>query len=73
MDALFPEKAAHADLISYVTDRPGHDWRYAINSERLQQELGWRPSPNFSKNLDETIAHYLSILTETDIAQTTTN
>jgi dTDP-glucose 4,6-dehydratase len=47
-------------LITFVTDRPGHDLRYAINSSKLQNELGWRPMMNFNDGLKNTIKYYLS-------------
>ncbi len=47
------------DLISYVADRPGHDRRYAMDSERLRGELGWRPQVDFEKGLAETVDWYL--------------
>jgi dTDP-glucose 4,6-dehydratase len=47
-------------LITFVTDRPGHDLRYAINSSKLQNELGWRPMMNFDDGLKNTIEYYLS-------------
>ena len=45
-------------LITYVKDRPGHDRRYAINSEKLQTELGWRPEIGFSEGIQKTIKWY---------------
>ena len=48
------------DLITYVTDRPGHDRRYAIDSSKLQAELGWQPQVNFEQGLAETITWYQS-------------
>ncbi|MBC8367017.1 dTDP-glucose 4,6-dehydratase [bacterium] len=47
------------DLIEYVTDRPGHDRRYAMDSTRLQQELGWRPQVEFAEGLASTVDWYL--------------
>lgn len=47
-------------LITYVKDRPGHDLRYAIDSSKLQQELGWSPIPEFSAGLEKTVDWYLS-------------
>ena len=47
-------------LISFVDDRPGHDWRYAINSSRVRDELDWEPSRGFDSGLRETIAWYQS-------------
>jgi dTDP-glucose 4,6-dehydratase len=47
-------------LITYVKDRPGHDMRYAIDSSKLQKELGWSPIPEFSEGLEKTIEWYLT-------------
>ncbi len=47
------------DLISYVTDRPGHDMRYAIDSSKLQRELGWEPSLQFEEGIEKTVRWYL--------------
>lgn len=46
-------------LITYVKDRPGHDLRYAIDSSKLQKELGWSPIPDFAKGLEKTVDWYL--------------
>jgi len=46
-------------LITYVKDRPGHDLRYAIDSSKLQNELGWMPSVNFEEGLEKTIDWYI--------------
>ena len=47
-------------LITYVKDRPGHDQRYAIDSSRIQKELGWAPIPDFAAGLELTVDWYLS-------------
>jgi dTDP-glucose 4,6-dehydratase len=47
-------------LITYVKDRPGHDMRYAIDSSKLQNELGWSPIPEFADGLEKTVEWYLS-------------
>lgn len=47
-------------LITYVKDRPGHDQRYAIDSSKLQKELGWSPIPSFEDGLEKTVDWYLS-------------
>mgnify|MGYP004649298591 CR=1 FL=1 len=47
------------DLITYVNDRKGHDMRYAIDSRKLQAELGWEPSPQFEEGVEETVKWYL--------------
>lgn len=48
-----------AKLITYVTDRAGHDLRYAIDSTKLQKDLGWKPSLQFEEGLDKTVEWYL--------------
>ena len=47
------------DLITYVTDRLGHDARYAIDSTKLQKELGWEPSLQFEEGIEKTVRWYL--------------
>ena len=47
-------------LITYVKDRPGHDLRYAIDSSKLQKELGWSPIPEFADGLEKTVEWYLT-------------
>ena len=47
------------ELITYVTDRPGHDMRYAIDSSKLQRELGWEPSLQFEEGIEKTVRWYL--------------
>ncbi|MBF0354206.1 MAG: dTDP-glucose 4,6-dehydratase [Alphaproteobacteria bacterium] len=61
LDEMLPESPhrPHAKLISYVTDRPGHDHRYAIDPSKLQRELGWRASVSFEQGLRKTVAWYL--------------
>jgi dTDP-glucose 4,6-dehydratase len=52
-------EGADLDLITYVTDRLGHDARYAIDSRKLQQELGWEPSLQFEEGIEKTVQWYL--------------
>ncbi len=59
MDEMVPEGAPHARLISFVTDRPGHDLRYSINPMRIREELGWRPSVTLEEGLRRTVRWYL--------------
>jgi len=49
----------YASLISFVTDRPGHDYRYAIDASKIRDELGWEPSRHFDDMLRETVTWYL--------------
>ncbi|MEE4256192.1 MAG: dTDP-glucose 4,6-dehydratase [Bacteroidales bacterium] len=53
-------KGTSEKLITYVTDRAGHDLRYAIDSSKLQQELGWAPSLQFDEGLEKTVDWYLA-------------
>ena len=53
------EVPADLDLITYVTDRAGHDLRYAIDSSKLQHELGWEPSLQFEEGIEKTVRWYL--------------
>lgn len=46
------------DLITYVADRPGHDRRYALNSQKIQTKLGWKPQRHFAQSLQETVQWY---------------
>lgn len=50
---------SHQSLITYVTDRPGHDWRYDIDSTKIQKDLGWQPATPFHDGLKETVEWYL--------------
>ena len=53
------EEGASEKLITYVTDRAGHDLRYAIDSTKLKDELGWEPSLQFEEGIDKTVKWYL--------------
>ena len=55
LDRLYPEKAPHRRLITYVADRPGHDRRYAIDPTKIERELGWRPAFSFAAGLADTV------------------
>ena len=59
LDRLRPDGAPHDRLITFVTDRPGHDRRYAIDPARIRTELGWRPSVTLAEGLARTVAWYL--------------
>ncbi len=60
VDRLLGRKKGESDkLITYVTDRAGHDFRYAIDSSKLKNELGWEPSLQFEEGIEKTVKWYL--------------
>ena len=59
LDTHFPQQAPHARLIAHVTDRPGHDRRYAINASKIKRELGWQPAMTFEEGIAKTLQWYL--------------
>lgn len=60
VDRILGNPEGHSlDLITYVTDRAGHDMRYAIDSTKLQKELGWEPSLQFEEGIEKTVRWYL--------------
>ncbi len=59
LDAKRPKATPYADQITFVTDRPGHDARYAIDPTRIREELGWRPSVTVEQGLELTVQWYL--------------
>lgn len=60
VDRLQPGAQPRRSLITFVTDRPGHDARYAMNASKARRELGWTPSLDFETGLERTIAWYLA-------------
>ncbi len=61
LDELAPSNAgSYARLIQFVTDRPGHDRRYAIDARKIQRELGWRPEETFATGIRKTVTWYLA-------------
>jgi dTDP-glucose 4,6-dehydratase len=46
-------------LFTFVTDRPGHDWRYALSIDKIERQLGWRPQVSLDEGLKRTISWYL--------------
>ena len=62
LDQLRPEGAPHAQLITPVADRPGHDRRYAIDPFKIGNELGWQPRHDFQDGLESTVCWYLAHL-----------
>jgi len=59
MDEHKPENAPHEKLITFVTDRPGHDWRYAIDATKMNDKLNWQPAETFETGIKKTVAWYL--------------
>jgi dTDP-glucose 4,6-dehydratase len=60
LDRLRPRTAgSHRDLIRFVADRPGHDFRYAMDFSKLERELGWRPHESFDTGIEKTVRWYL--------------
>ena len=62
LDELLPQRAPHGQLITPVSDRPGHDRRYAIDPARITEELGWQPRHGFEAGLQVTVEWYLNQL-----------
>jgi dTDP-glucose 4,6-dehydratase len=60
LDQRRPQGAPHARLISFVTDRPGHDARYAIDPSKIEDELEWRPRYDLDRGLSDTVDWYIS-------------
>ena len=73
--ALLDELKPHADgrysrLLTHVTDRPGHDRRYAIDASKIERELGWRPAETFESGLRKTVRWYLDNVAWVERVQT---
>src|SRR5690554_1097161 len=65
MDELYPSEAgSHKQLITFVSDRPGHDKRYAIDATKITRDLGWVAEENFESGIVKTITHYVEKYTE---------
>jgi len=62
LDELSPraDGKPYKDQITYVTDRPGHDRRYAIDARKLERELGWKPAETFETGIRKTVEWYLA-------------
>jgi dTDP-glucose 4,6-dehydratase len=60
LDELAPGKQSYRQQITYVTDRPGHDRRYAIDARKTERELGWRPAETFETGMRKTVQWYLA-------------
>ncbi|MEE3624564.1 dTDP-glucose 4,6-dehydratase [Nitrospirillum sp. BR 11752] len=60
LDERLPSSTKRRDLITFVTDRPGHDQRYAIDASKIKRELGWEPSVTFEEGIRRTVDWYLA-------------
>jgi dTDP-glucose 4,6-dehydratase len=60
LDAIHPKEKLYKEQINFVKDRPGHDFRYAIDAAKLENELGWKADENFESGILKTIEWYLS-------------
>lgn len=65
LDELAPQQRTlgleyYRDLITFVKDRPGHDWRYAVNSSKVMQDLSWKPQETFESGIRKTVQWYLT-------------
>lgn len=61
LDEIKPKEKSYAEQITFVTDRPGHDFRYAIDASKTENELGWKALKNFESGILKTIKGYLNI------------
>lgn len=59
LDEIVPITGSYRDQITYVTDRPGHDRRYAIDADKISRELGWKPQETFESGIRKTVQWYL--------------
>ena len=55
---------SYQQLITFVTDRPGHDRRYAIDATKIESELGWRAEENFESGIKKTVEWYANHISE---------
>ncbi|WP_447926368.1 dTDP-glucose 4,6-dehydratase [Vreelandella sp. EE27] len=60
LQELVPQQTSYRDLVTFVTDRPGHDVRYAIDASKIERELGWVPEETFESGLRKTVKWYLA-------------
>jgi dTDP-glucose 4,6-dehydratase len=59
LNEMRPKEGSYREQITFVTDRPGHDFRYAIDASKIESDLGWRAEENFESGIRKTIAWYL--------------
>lgn len=59
LDEIVPKEGSYREQITYVSDRPGHDRRYAIDADKISRELGWKPEETFESGIRKTVEWYL--------------
>ncbi|MBN2868313.1 MAG: GDP-mannose 4,6-dehydratase, partial [Flavobacteriaceae bacterium] len=64
LDEIKPAENSYKDQITFIKDRPGHDFRYAIDASKIESELGWKADENFESGIKKTIHWYLKKYTE---------
>ena len=64
LDELLPKKVSYKEQIAFVKDRPGHDFRYAINASKIEKELGWKASENFESGIRKTVEWFIDKYTK---------
>ncbi|WP_298417982.1 dTDP-glucose 4,6-dehydratase [uncultured Kordia sp.] len=64
LDKLHPKAKSHKEQITFVSDRPGHDFRYAIDASKIENELGWKAEENFESGIVKTVQWYLDKYTK---------
>lgn len=60
LDALKPSDKPYENLLKFITDRPGHDFRYAIDTKKIKKELNWQPQETFETGIEKTLQYYLN-------------
>lgn len=61
MDEMYPREQSYSSLITFVTDRPGHDWRYAIDISKVSNDLAWKPREKWMSGLKKTVEYFYSM------------
>ena len=69
MDEIIPTEESYSELIQFVQDRPGHDFRYAIDATKIASELGWKAEETFETGIKKTIEWYIKKFTESGVVQ----
>ena len=60
LDQIKPKQGSYLELIEFVEDRPGHDFRYAIDASKIETELGWKAEETFESGIKKTVSWYLN-------------